>query len=339
MPKVYVTEISKCNSPKMLSYATNGEKFYVIEDDNNRKVVDLGKLSSTNSTITYISEDTIIKNINCKKAIIVSKVDGGGEELINVWYSPLFKIKLDCFDDFFKDLQGLPISISFIEHSRVSFIDVKPFCNFLIDTFYITKNSQIDTIENKNLYVKIEESEKVNKMMELLLPTNKKYIIPKGEPVTKEITGADGTSITMTQYNPFKEGEKLANFKALTYEGTEKTLDSYKGKIIVIDFWFTKCLPCINEMPILNKVMKSNKDKSVSFLSITYNSTDEITKFLKNNKFDFEKIVDAQNLIDQYGVSSYPVTIIIDKAQIIRFIKLGEFENEKELQKEIDKLL
>jgi cytochrome c biogenesis protein CcmG, thiol:disulfide interchange protein DsbE len=57
-----------------------------------------------------------------------------------------------------------------------------------------------------------------------------------------------------------------------TIDNKTITLDKLKGKPTLINFWFTTCKPCIEEMPVLNKIRQQLKD-SVNFIAITYEST------------------------------------------------------------------
>jgi thiol-disulfide isomerase/thioredoxin len=337
---VFITSISQCNNNSTYSYATNGDKYYSMKETSSPNFFELGLYNKSEPEIAYTEDTFTIKNYSCKKAIMNFTINSKKGKM-EIWYSPDYKIKANCFNYFFQNLKGLPISFKFTDYPKFSIGNstINAACEYLLDTFYVTKNYKIDSIENKEKYVAIQEEEKVNKLMELMFGNKRSFIIPKGTPITKEITTMDGGTITMTKYNPFKEGIKLENFKAVNYDGIEKSLESYKGNVVVINFWFTRCGPCIKEMPVLNKIAAANKGNNVSFLSITYSHKEEVSEFLKTTKFDFEKITDGQALIDTYGVSAYPSTIIIDKNQIIRFIKIDEFKNEKELQKEIDRLL
>jgi len=112
---------------------------------------------------------------------------------------------------------------------------------------------------------------------------------------------------------PFPEFE-LCDIKGLPYK-----FENLKGKPIVLNFWFNGCRPCKEEMPILNQIKSEYEDK-VSFMSITFNTTEEVNTALKNNIFDFEHLVDAKALINKIGISSYPKTIIIDKSGYVRQI-------------------
>ena len=337
--KALFTTISNIETKQTKSYITNLDKYYFLDEPTQPPFLELGLYNENKPTIIFSDDTLTIKNYKCKKAIYNYQINGNHEQ-IEVWYSTDFKIKLNNIDYIFEELKGIPLKFSFVEQPKMTFgTNVPPTnCEFIIDTFYQTKNNKIDSIENEERYSKIENEEKGNRIMEILMGTKTNIATPKGEAITQVITSKDGSTSSLTKYNPFKEGQKLDNFKGINYDGIEKSIEDYKGQVLVINFWFNKCMPCIKEMPLLNKVVQEYKEKGISFLSITYNTKKEVKEFIKTNKFDFEKIIDAQSLIDLYGVSTYPTTIIIDRKNIIRFIKIGAFENERELQNEIDKI-
>ncbi|UYW02591.1 TlpA family protein disulfide reductase [Flavobacterium agricola] len=97
-----------------------------------------------------------------------------------------------------------------------------------------------------------------------------------------------------------------------TLNGKKITFNALKGKPVVLNFWFTKCAPCIEEMPALNELAAKYKDQA-HFIAITYNNESEVTEFLTKHPFNFTQIVNEQSFIDKMEIKSYPRTFFIDK--------------------------
>jgi peroxiredoxin len=341
-PKSNIT-ISQVSDPETktgLAYATNNsDKYFLSEEKYLPRFFYLGLYNRNKPDITLETDTLTIKNIKCNKAVFTFQINGQAEKM-EVWYSRSFKIKTSSFDYFFEGLDGLPVSFKFKERPEVTVgTQAQPDCEYILDTVYTTTSADIGEIKDKEKYVKISEAEKGNRLMELMSSNAPARNAPTGTPIRQTYTASNGTTVTVTKYNPFKEGTKALDFKALNLEGTQRSLESFKGKVVVMNFWFVQCMPCIAEMPYLNKVAAAFKDENVSFLGVSYNTKEEMDAFFKTRRFDFEKIINAQTLIDNYGVSSYPSTIIIDKEGIIRFTKIGATENEQELKEQIRKLL
>lgn len=111
----------------------------------------------------------------------------------------------------------------------------------------------------------------------------------------------------------------LPNFKSEKFNGGYLTSKSLIGKPTIINFWFTQCVPCVEEMPNLNYIKKIHKD-NINTISITFENRETVTNFLKKFDFDFEILIDSQKLIDKFGVNGFPQTILLDKNNIIRYI-------------------
>lgn len=142
----------------------------------------------------------------------------------------------------------------------------------------------------------------------------------------------ENLSTTPDGVDPWKEtkkniGKKFAIEKYIAPNSKNFPKNYLVGKPTVINFWFTSCPPCIEEIPILNK-LKEKYGKKVNFISITYNNKKTVEEFLKKNIFKFEHITDSKVQIDSLNISAYPTTLILDKAGIIRTLngEITDFE-------------
>jgi len=109
------------------------------------------------------------------------------------------------------------------------------------------------------------------------------------------------------------EKQKAVYFNLTDLNGKKYTLDDLKGKIIVMNYWFSACRPCVMEMPELNKLVTKYRDKNVVFLGLTYNVKPNIERFLQRFEFDYNLIPEAQIEIHNYQVKTYPTHIVIDQ--------------------------
>ena len=135
-------------------------------------------------------------------------------------------------------------------------------------------------------------------------------------------------------------GTKATDFSLENIKGKKYTLSDLSGKVVVLNFWFVACQPCIMEMPELNELVEEFKNKDVVFLAIALNSKKELNKFLKKNKFNYSIIADGQATAQTYQIKGYPTNIIIDQSGVIQYVSTGVGPNNKEnLQKAIKQLL
>lgn len=98
--------------------------------------------------------------------------------------------------------------------------------------------------------------------------------------------------------------------------------EQLKGKPTMINFWFTKCAPCIDEMPILNKIKEKYKD-DFNFIAITYEKEEDVKSFLKKHPFNFEHLINAEKFTDQLKITAYPINLFLDKNGVLKYVKDG----------------
>jgi peroxiredoxin len=135
-------------------------------------------------------------------------------------------------------------------------------------------------------------------------------------------------------------GTKATDFNLKDLKGKTHLLSELKGKVVVLNFWFVECKPCIMEMPELNQLVEEFKEKNIVFLAIALNDKKQLKKFLKTTDFNYKVVANGQSSADSYGVKGFPTNVIIDQNGIIHYVSTGIGPNNKEnLQKAINELL
>jgi thiol-disulfide isomerase/thioredoxin len=96
----------------------------------------------------------------------------------------------------------------------------------------------------------------------------------------------------------------------------------FKGKVVLINFWFEGCHPCMAEMPMLNQVhqeLKGNKD--FLFISFTFDNKEAIQRV--QEKYGLTFVVLSTSIKEcarlNFG-SGYPTTIILNKNGTIKYM-------------------
>jgi peroxiredoxin len=101
------------------------------------------------------------------------------------------------------------------------------------------------------------------------------------------------------------------------------TLAALKGKTVVLNFWFTTCPGCIQEMPELNALQKGFNKSEVVFLAPALDDAPSINRFVKSHPFAYTLLPKAEALSSIYHISAYPTSMVIDPQGIIRFQQVG----------------
>ena len=115
----------------------------------------------------------------------------------------------------------------------------------------------------------------------------------------------------------------LRIFAAVDMNGNSYSLGILKGKVVVINFWFVECKPCVIEMPELNEIVEKYKSEEVVFLAFAMNEKPKIESFLKKHAFDYTILPDSGAVIGDYKIKSYPAHIILDQNSKIAFSTRG----------------
>jgi peroxiredoxin len=118
-------------------------------------------------------------------------------------------------------------------------------------------------------------------------------------------------------------GKKAIPFSVSDIAGNRFDLDDLKGKVIVLNFWFVECKPCVMEMPDLNKLVEKYKGSEVVFLGLAINEKPAIETFLKTTTFNYTIIPDAKAAIRSYNINAFPAHIVIDRNSTVSFSTTG----------------
>ncbi len=132
---------------------------------------------------------------------------------------------------------------------------------------------------------------------------------------TKNYISGDGA---VTEFDA-KDAAPAVNFTATTTGGTTVSARDYRGKVLVLNFWFALCGPCRVEAADLNSISASKSDEA-TFIGV--NVRDEAgtaESFIRSFKVPYTNILDAKDSAVQLAFSgsaapnATPSTVVLDK--------------------------
>ena len=136
-------------------------------------------------------------------------------------------------------------------------------------------------------------------------------------------------------------GGKAPDFTAETMDGSSISLSDFKDKRVIMNFWSTRCGPCVMEMPHLQDVHDKLSGQGLVVLAINVSDSASVTKeFINGQGFTFPVVMDSQmEIFGQYCLpQAIPITILIDAEGIIKATRVGAFQSSDEIEDMLDSL-
>ena len=178
--------------------------------------------------------------------------------------------------------------------------------------------------------------------------------IAKIEKIEKKIASLPMTDSTDESKSKTKSAETFPAFKGLDLEGKEVDESIFsKNAVTLVNFWFNGCAPCVAELPALDKLNQSLKEKGGAVLGINTETLDGnqdaialAKEILKKQGASYQNIYfdsnsEAGNLAT--SIMSFPTSILVDRnGKIIGEPIVGGLDNEnvmKAVEKRINQII
>lgn len=178
------------------------------------------------------------------------------------------------------------------------------------------------------------------------------YINPKGQKILKIVAYSLAAIvligaivyynfIDVTVLSTSEVGDICPDFTVDTYSGEDAqfTLSDIEG-VVVINFWYTTCTPCLDELPEFIELAAKYRDETTFVAIHTVGVTEDVTAFLENREGNWltNDIIFAQDEIQANGMtvaetlggrSVYPMTVVLNSLGIISMTYTGAMSYEQ----------
>jgi len=123
-------------------------------------------------------------------------------------------------------------------------------------------------------------------------------------------------------------GAPASDFTLRDLDGKQVHLSDFQGKVVLLDFWATWCVPCQAELPQLEELYQKHKDEGLVVLGIAMDgpeSVAQVVPFSRRYNLTFPTLLDEETrVVGAYNPQRIaPLTVLIDKRGIIARVRNG----------------
>lgn len=120
-------------------------------------------------------------------------------------------------------------------------------------------------------------------------------------------------------------GEVVQDFELADLDGELHRLTGYRGEVVIINFWATWCPPCRDELPSLERLHRTMKDKGVRILAVSVDERyDDLELMSESFQLSMTVLHDAGKRVSRlYQTFQFPETYIIDPNGVLRSKIIG----------------
>jgi len=107
--------------------------------------------------------------------------------------------------------------------------------------------------------------------------------------------------------------------------GRPVRMEALRNKVVIVDFWASWCVPCREEMPVLNRLYERYRNQGLVIVGVSVDrERSNVTDFLRRNAVSFPIVHDPERQVaDRYRPSTMPSSYIIDRRGIVRHVQAG----------------
>jgi len=124
-------------------------------------------------------------------------------------------------------------------------------------------------------------------------------------------TGSSGEHVTVRFY---KDPTLVQPFSATDLDGRTIASGSFKGKVVIVNFWATWCPPCRAEIPDLVALQDKYRDR-LQIIGISEDETpvDDVKRFVAEHKINYPIVMSTPELVKLFpGVRALPTSFVLD---------------------------
>jgi thiol-disulfide isomerase/thioredoxin len=122
------------------------------------------------------------------------------------------------------------------------------------------------------------------------------------------------------------QSPKATSLKLTDIHGRKFSLADYRGKVLLVNFWATWCIPCRTEIPDLVKLQREYRHQGLRIVGISYppQTLSEVRRAVRDLRMHYRVAIGTRATKDLFtGSQTLPVTVVIDRKGMIREVIEG----------------
>jgi peroxiredoxin len=115
------------------------------------------------------------------------------------------------------------------------------------------------------------------------------------------------------------------DFTLPTLDGDAVRLEELRGEVVFINFWASWCGPCMQEMPLLDRIHQRYESAGLSLIGVNVEGDEaKARRVARKTGVSFPLLLDIQQAVSkEYGLKGMPVSVFVDKDGTIRHVHTG----------------
>jgi thiol-disulfide isomerase/thioredoxin len=116
--------------------------------------------------------------------------------------------------------------------------------------------------------------------------------------------------------------------------GKALSIDQWRGRVLVVNFWATWCAPCRDEIPIFIKLQQKHQARGLQFIGVAIDQREKVERFARDFAMNYPVLlggIDMMELSRRAGnrLGALPFTIIMDRTGAIVSVQVGVLKEAK----------
>jgi len=151
-----------------------------------------------------------------------------------------------------------------------------------------------------------------------------------------------GLGLIRTQGGQVQAGKRAPQFELTSFEGEVYSSENLLGKVVVLNFWASFCVPCVEEADELEAAWQHYQERDdVIFLGVAWSDMDsKALAYIDEHDITYPNGPDTRTLISQaFRMVAVPETYIIAKNGNLAHVQIGPFTSVDQITSLVDPLL